>query len=99
MNKHPLSSTAVHLFRKRKAGEPTTEASLQPDADLMWEMNDRGLRVQDLIEALAAIHVDTWITDITDDRVAFFVEWYTTRLPADSSSPPSSVEKSPDTCL
>lgn len=95
MNKYPLSSTAVHLFRRRKAGEPNTEASLQPDADLMWEMNDRGLRVQDLIEALEEMNKTEYIIS---DAVEAFIEWYTTRPRlACSSSPSSSAERSLDT--
>jgi len=68
MNKSLQSKNSIcaWLFRK---GKEACEASFEPDMDLAYEMFDRKIRVQDLLDA--CVSNATLSTDINN-----FLNWY-----------------------
>ena len=74
MNKSLQSKNSIcaWLFRK---GKEACEASFEPDMDLAYEMFDRKIRVQDLL--------DEFISDTTmSPKLCNFFSWYeSTRRP------------------
>lgn len=72
----PKNSLCAWLFRVGKEASQTTEASFEPDMDLVYEMTDRKIRVQELL--------DCFLAGAVTPEIAELINWYeTTRhLPA-----------------
>lgn len=64
----PKNSLCAWLFRKGKEASQTTEASFEPDMDLVYEMTDRKIRVQDVLDYFL-------IGEVSPD-IRAFMEWY-----------------------
>lgn len=64
-----LNDTAVYLFKKGHPKGLVTEDSLRADSDLVFEMNDRKIRVQDILNA----HINM------TSEVAGLLDWWMRR--------------------
>ena len=65
------STADICMMAFRKAYHPVTEANFQPDRELAVEMNDRRVRVQDLLNAC--------IYDVVPKNVVDLLDWWKTR--------------------